>query len=241
MTADLRNLPDPIAAAIFDFDETMIDLEKQHTGASARLCQSFGADYYSLPESWRNGSGRRVIDDVRDLHSHFGWEKPVDEVFLLRQELFDRQCREAPLELMPGVENTVRAIHSAGIPMAITSSSVRHSIETILERFGMRQLFSLIVDGSEVERGKPDPQAYILTAQKLRAAPPHCVVFEDSTVGVASAKAAGVWCIAVRNPQAKSVQNLDPADVVVNSFQELSDVRWKTFSPTGRSTQPPAG
>ena len=241
MTADLRNLPDPVAAVIFDFDETMIDLEKQHTSASARLCASFGADYYSLPESWRHGSGRRVIDDVRDLHSHFGWEKPVDEVFLLRQELFDRECRESPLELMPGVENTVRAIHSAGIPLAITSSSVRHSIETILERFGLRQLFSMIVDGGEVERGKPDPQAYILTAQKLHAPPAHCVVFEDSTVGVASAKAAGAWCVAVRNPQAKSRQNLDAADLVLASFEELSDVRWKIFSPTGRSTPPPAG
>ena len=241
MTARLRNLPDPIAAAIFDFDETMIDLEKQHTSASASLCESFGVDYFSLPESWRHGSGRRIIDDVRDLRAHFGWELPLQEVFALRQKFFDVLCREAPLEMMPGVEEVVRAIHGAGIPLAITSSSVRGSIEIVLERFGLRHLFALIVDGSEVERGKPDPEAYILTARKLRVAPPWCLVFEDSTVGVQAAKAAGACCVAVRNPRAMTRQELDAADAVLNSFEELRDFTWETFSPSGRSTPRPAG
>lgn len=128
MTASTRNFPDPVAAAIFDFDETMIDLEPQHTSASVELCRSFGDDYATLPESWRHGSGRRVIDDVQDLRVHFGWQKPVDEIFALRQSFFDRACAEAPLELMAGVEESVRALHAAGIVLAITSSAVRGSI-----------------------------------------------------------------------------------------------------------------
>lgn len=222
MTASTRNFPDPVAAAIFDFDETMIDLEPQHTSASVELCRSFGDDYATLPESWRHGSGRRVIDDVQDLRVHFGWQKPVHEIFALRQSFFDRACAEAPLELMAGVEESVRALHAAGIVLAITSSAVRGSIEAILRRFGLRDRFALIVDGSEVERGKPDPQAYRLTAEKLGVDPAHCIVFEDSTVGVTAAKSAGMFCVAVRNPRAQMRQELDAADVVLDSFEELS-------------------
>ena len=80
---------------------------------------------------------------------------------------------------------------------------------------------AIIVDGSEVTHPKPHPEAYLLTASKLAVEPRRCAVFEDSTVGVRAAKNAGMYCVAVRNPNAKSVQDLGPADVVVDSFEAL--------------------
>lgn len=219
------HFPHETAAAIFDFDETMIDLEAQHTAASSALTRAMGSDYDEMPESWRHGSGRRVIDDVRDLRAHFGWTPSVEELFALRQQHFDEACRRADLQLLPGVEHTVRALHAAGLTLAIASSAVRNSIEAILERVGLRAHFALIVDGSEVLHGKPDPEAYLVTAQKLGVAPESCIVFEDSNVGVVAAKRAGMYCIAVRNPQAKTRQDLTPADVVLRSFEEF-DARW---------------
>lgn len=214
-------LPIRFTAAIFDFDETMIDLERQHTDASAALCRELGDDYERMPERWRRGSGRRVIDDVRDLRDFFGWQRGVDELFTLRQEHFDRLCREADLALLPGVERTVRALHECGVTLAVTSSAVGSSIDAILRRFGLRELFARIVDGSEVVRGKPDPEAYLLTARLLGVEPGRCIVFEDSEVGVAAAKAAGMECIAIRNPSAQQRQDLTAADAVLESFEEL--------------------
>ena len=104
---------------------------------------------------------------------------------------------------------------------AVTSSSVASSIDAILRRTGIRDLFAIIVDGGEVTHPKPHPEAYLLTASKLGVEPRRCVVFEDSTVGVRAAKNAGMYCVAVRNPNAKSVQDLGPADVVVDSFEAL--------------------
>lgn len=229
-----ESLPSHIDAAIFDFDETMIDLEPQHTFASAALCRDFGSDYATMPESWRKGSGRRVIDDVRDLRSHFGWPMSVDELFALRQRHFDDSCRSADLELLPGVERVVRALQSAGLLLAITSSAVRQSIDTILRRFELRSAFTLIVDGADVVHGKPHPEAYEITVRKLGVHPGRCIVFEDSGVGVAAAKAAGTFCIAVRNPRAQIVQELDAADVVLDSFEDF-DPQWVTRGvPTGR-------
>lgn len=215
-------LPDrPIAAVIFDFDETIIDLEPQHTAAYRALCRVQGSDYDEMPESFRLGSGRRIIDDVREMRAHFGWTATEDDLFALRQRLFDDICRESDLEPMDGVREAIEAIRATGLRMAITSSAVRSSIEEILVRLGLRDAFGLIVDGSEVVHGKPDPEAYLVTARRLGVASETCLVFEDSHVGVVAAKRAGMLCVAVRNPSARTRQDLSAADVSVDSLREL--------------------
>lgn len=208
-------------AFIFDFDETIIDLEPQHTGAYEALCDELGVDYATMPESFRKGSGRRIVDDIREMREHFRWTQPEEELFARRQEIFDGICASAYLEPMDGVVETIRALQARGGKMAITSSAVRSSIEAILERLGLRDAFALIVDGSEVVHGKPDPEAYLVTARRLGVQPEECVVFEDSNVGVIAAKRAGMYCIAVRNPRAQTRQDLSAADVIVDSMREL--------------------
>ncbi len=103
-----RNLPDPVTAALFDFDETMIDLESQHDAAHRRLCRAMGSDYDEMPESFRFGSGRRIVDDIRDMRAHFGWSESPDVLYEIRHRAFLDECRRASLELMSGVERTVR-------------------------------------------------------------------------------------------------------------------------------------
>ena len=209
------------AAAIFDFDETIIDLEPQHTAAHEALCRDLGSDYARMPESFRLGSGRRIIDDIREMRVHFGWSASEEELFARRQQHFDAICARAELEAMEGVKEMVESVRTWGIPLAITSSAVGASIDAILRRLGLRDAFTLIVDGSEVRHGKPDPEAYLLTARKLGVPPEACVVFEDSHVGVVAAKRAGMFCVAVRNPKAQQLQDLSAADVVVESMREL--------------------
>ncbi len=206
---------------IFDFDETIIDLEPQHTAAYEALCRELGSDYEQMPESFRTGSGRRIIDDIRDMRAHFRWSESEETLFARRQEHFDRICATAELEPLPGVIETIRDLQSRGATLAITSSAVRASIETILERLGIRDAFSLIVDGSEVVNGKPDPEAYLLTARLLGVEPERCVVFEDSHVGVVAAKRAGMFCIGVRNPRAQTRQDLSAADIVVANMRQV--------------------
>jgi HAD superfamily hydrolase (TIGR01509 family) len=210
-----------VDAVIFDFDETIIDLEPQHTAAHAALCRDCGADYLHMPESFRRGSGRRIIDDIRMMREHFTWTASEDELFARRQAHFDQICRDAKLEPMPGVREAIAKLQAMHVTLAITSSAVKSSIEDILVRLELREAFTLIVDGSEVTHGKPDPEAYLLTARKLNVAPERCLVFEDSHVGVLAAKRAGMVCVGVRNPRALERQDLSAADVIVSSMSEL--------------------
>ena len=207
-------------AAIFDFDETMIDLERQHSAATAALCRELGGDYDALPDWIRFGSGRRIVDELAYIREAFGWREPVEELLERRQRHFDEVCRTSDLALMPGIEDCVRGLHAGGLTLAIASSAVGSAIDAILRRFGLRDLFALIVDGSEVQHGKPDPEAYRITAARLGVAPAECVVFEDSHVGVVAAKRAGMTCIAIPNPHAHVTQDLSAADVIIERQED---------------------
>ena len=209
-------------AAIFDFDETMIELEAQHTAASEALCRELGGDYRALPDSFRLASGTRILDEVRELREHFGWKRSLAELMAIRQRNFREACRAAELRLLPCVADVVRALRERGLRLAIASSAVGDEIDEILRRFGIRDAFELIVDGAQVAHAKPDPEAYLVAAAKLGVAPERCIVFEDSHVGVLAAKRAGAYCIAVRNPHAHFPQDLSGADEVLDSMCELT-------------------
>ena len=211
-------------AAIFDFDETMINLEPQHDVADSSLCRAMGNDYLEMPESFRHASGQRVIDHIRGMKEHFGWETPMEELARVRQAKFDEACATSEIALLPGVDAAVRELARRGLTLAITSSAVGSSIEMILRRIGLRDQFALIVDGSSVTHPKPHPEPYLVTAAKLRTEPDQCVVFEDSRIGVLSAKAAGTFCVAVRNPNARTHQDLSAADLVLDSLEQFDPV-----------------
>src|SRR5258706_3323658 len=187
--ANDRLRPMIIRAALFDFDQTMIDLEPQHTAASEALCRTMGSDYEQLPEWIRFESGRRIIDEIAAMREIFGWTASVEELLETRQRFFRAECERVPLALLPCVEEVVRDLQRRGLILAVTSSAVGPEIDAILRRLGLRDAFAAIIDGSMVEHAKPDPEAYLVTAKVLGIEPRDCIVFEDSHVGVLSAKA----------------------------------------------------
>ncbi len=77
------------------------------------------------------------------------------------------------------------------MPVAVVSAALRDEIGPVLAASGLRELFSLVLSQDDVTRGKPDPQPYLLASERLGLPPHELLVFEDTDVGVASAKAAG--------------------------------------------------
>lgn len=207
-----------ILGAIFDFDETMVQLEDLHGTASATLAREMGDDYARLPESFRERSGHRVIDDVAEMKSFFGWGADLDALYVRRQELFDDECARANIELLPGVERVVRDLARRRLALGVASSGTGESIRRILQRLGLAEFFAAVVAGEDVRHGKPHPEPYQLAASRIGVAPDKCVVFEDSSVGVRSAKSAGCVVVGVRNPYAATRQDLEVADLVVEGM-----------------------
>ena len=157
-----------ITAAIFDVDELLVSLEPQHKEAERLLVEEIGHRYDDLPREIRTASGRRVWDVVADIHGHFGWTQPLQEVFDRRQALFTALLETAEIAPMPGAAHAVALLHGAGYPLAVASSGVRSYVETVLRRLGLRQYFAVLVSGEDVTRGKPHPEPYLLAAAPVR-------------------------------------------------------------------------
>lgn len=109
---------------------------------------------------------------------------------------------------------------AAGIPIAIASNSTGGWVRAILEPQGLLGLFGSIVTRDVAERPKPAPDPFLQACRDLGSEPGRCVAFEDSHFGVVSAKAAGLFTVAV--PSAiTAIQNFEGADVSVRSLAEL--------------------
>jgi beta-phosphoglucomutase len=91
------------------------------------------------------------------------------------------------------------AVHAAAeaVAVAVVSGSARAEVEPVLAAAGLTDAVRLIVSADDIERSKPDPEGYLLALRRLGLGPDDAVAVEDSEAGVAAAKAAGIYCVAV--------------------------------------------
>jgi beta-phosphoglucomutase len=127
--------------------------------------------------------------------------------------------------LFSGVGDVVKRLASQ-FPLALVSGALRQEIEFILARSGLRQHFRAIVAAEDVTRGKPDPEGFLQGLARLAETadiqPHECLVFEDSVAGVAAAKRAGMFCVAVTNSYPAAA--LQQADVIVSNLLDFDPV-----------------
>ena len=122
---------------------------------------------------------------------------------------------------LPGSREAVRRV-AVGYTLGLASSSNRELIDLVLEAGGIAPLFRVSVSSDEVSRGKPAPDVYLEAARRLEVEPARCAAVEDSHNGIRSAKAAGMWVVAVPNAHyPPDDEALALADVVVPSIGEL--------------------
>lgn len=202
---------------MFDVDGVIVDSEPTHERANAEFAAALGATYDARLAG--EMMGRRVRDLTDALAREVGL--PPDEVFAGREAVFWRLLDEG-IEPMPGLHAAVDKLAGAGLPLAVASSGTRTYVEHVLDRLGVRAAFSVVVSGEDVVHGKPDPEIYLLAAERLAADPADCVAIEDATHGIASARAAGMRTVAVRHPLNAGL-DLSGADVVVGDLTAAVD------------------
>jgi HAD superfamily hydrolase (TIGR01509 family) len=134
-----------------------------------------------------------------------------------KEELF-REAIRGKVQPLPGAVALVRRLRESGVKTAVVSSAPRRNVETLLDALGISDGFDALVAEEDAERGKPDPQGYLVAAERLGERPEDCVVIEDAPGGVEAAKRAGMRCIGLaagREPDA-----LACADVVVAGLED---------------------
>lgn len=203
-----------IEAVIFDLDGVLVDSEPLQFAAYSTVLAEYGKTLTreDFIEHWI-GRGR-----LGEHLERYEIEAPVEEVRRAKNEIYQRLIREK-MKLRPGIEGLVRRL-SREMPVALASSAHPVSVNTVLDRFELRSYFSVILTSSDVTNNKPDPEIYLLTAERLGVSPERCLVFEDSQAGVLSAKRAGMRVIALPHDFTLH-QDLSAADLVICDLRNL--------------------
>ena len=208
-------------AMIFDVDGVVADTEVLNARASVLMFRElYGTEVQ--PEDFRPfvGTGdERYVEGVAEKYDvRIRTAAAVER----RKENFFKLLRDEPLPAMPGVIELVQAARDADdARVAIATSGNKDKQFPVIEGTGLKLAwFDAVITGDDVTRKKPDPQIYLVTAERLRVGPERCVVFEDAPAGGASATAAGMKCVAVTS--SVEAEKLQEADLVVDSLATLS-------------------
>lgn len=162
----------------------------------------------------------RSYDDYKHYFLH-KWDFDFQEYRQIQRQIFYSNLDQA--EYFKHTIELIKSLHAQNIPIAVTTSAGREGTQLILEKVGIAQMFKVIVTKEDVKSRKPDPECYLITAQKLAIDPHFCVAIEDTALGVEAAKNAGMQCIAIPNKYTND-QDFSLADVVVKSADEVESM-----------------
>ena len=137
------------------------------------------------------------------------------------KEAIYRELYLPAIKPMKGLPEFLQYASGLGIPIALATAAPKENVKFTLEATGLVHYFNAITDSSMVERGKPDPQVYLVTAEKLGVQPSECVVFEDSIPGITAAKNAGMRVIGVATTH-KSSELSVYVDEIITDFNEAA-------------------
>lgn len=191
-----------IDGVIFDMDGTMFDTERMWATFWEPALAALGLPYREgLAEAARGTAGVTTRNVVRQFYGpDCDAEAIVDSLHRVADEVFF----SAPVPKKPGLDALLAWLKARHIPMAVASSSREAMIRHNLDVWGLTQDFTAIVSGQHVAHSKPDPEIFLLTAQKLGVEPSRCLVLEDSYNGVRAGAAGGFVTV--------MVPDLAPAD-----------------------------
>lgn len=207
----------PIRALVLDLDGLIVDTESTDFGSWESVYRDHGE---RIPlDRWvaAIGTDTAHFDPLEHLAERVGRRFDLERVSAERRRRRDALIRE--LRPLPGVVELLESAAALGMAAGVASSSPRRWVEGHLERVGLRAHFRVLACGDEVERVKPDPALYRAALAALGAGAGEAVAFEDSPHGVAAAKAAGLFCVAVPGPMTRGLA-FDAADLVLGSLAE---------------------
>lgn len=198
-------------------DGVLIDSEPMHLRSYQEILSGHGIAYSE--EDNREFLGRKDIVILDILKQRHNLERSADDLLAEKEAILARLLRNDSVP-RPGLISVLEEAHSHAVPMAVASSATLPTIELVVDTLGIRSYFQALTSGDEVTHGKPAPDVYLLAARRLGVDPLLCVAIEDTAAGIAAAKAAGMYCVAIPC-EATRHQDHGEADLHLESLEEL--------------------
>ena len=205
---------------IFDMDGVLVDSFRAHFESWRRVAAEQGVPYAEKDFAWSFGRTSREI--IKGTWGRADYSDAEIRAIDARKEALFREIVGRDFPMMEGARELIDAVRSAGFRVAVGSSAPPENVALVLERLGGRQLFDAVVNGMDVQRGKPDPQVFLLAAERAGVPPRDCVVVEDARPGIEAARRAGMASVALVST-GRSEDDFRDAhpDLIVRSLREL--------------------
>lgn len=183
-------------AVILDFDGTVLDTERHNFRCWQLTARDVGIEL--TEDFYRSLVGLTLEDSNQLLRAQYGHHSPLDDWRAQRRQKFYQlwDDGEGP-GWMAGLEQLLHYLEQRDYKRAIASSSLRAELDHKLKRSKLDPHFPIRVGGDEVAAGKPQPDVFLEAARQLQVDPRHCLVVEDSIMGVIAARAAGMEVVFV--------------------------------------------
>jgi beta-phosphoglucomutase family hydrolase len=207
-------------AFIFDMDGTIVDNMAFHTRSWITFFEQRGMDI-DADEFFRTTAGRQGKEIIR---SHMGHDLHDDEVSTLNheKEAVYRELYGPHRKTVDGFGAFIDAAKGQGVALAVATAAPNANIEFTLDGLDLRRHFDAIVGAADVARGKPNPDVFLLAAERCGVAPEHCIVFEDAPLGVEAARRAGMRCVVLTTTlPAEAFADFDNVICIATDFSAL--------------------
>ncbi|MFC4095204.1 beta-phosphoglucomutase [Euzebyella saccharophila] len=207
-----------IKAFIFDLDGVIVDTAKYHYLAWKKLANELGFEFtLEQNELFKGVSRKRCLEILLDIGNVTATQEQFDTWMVEKNEDYLAYIDEMDSsEILPDVPRVLNYLKGKNIPMALGSAS--KNARAILEKVGLISYFEYLVDGTNVTKAKPDPEVFLIGANKLGVSPEACVVFEDAVAGIQAANNAGMTSIGIGD---ESI--LSEAQYNFKDFTEISN------------------
>jgi HAD superfamily hydrolase (TIGR01509 family) len=207
----MQSLP---RAVLWDMDGTLLDSADYHWLAWR---ETLASERYDLTHAQFIATFGQRNDTI--LRGWLGADLSLDAIERIggaKEARYRELIRASGIALLPGVDGWLRRLKDDGWRQAIASAAPRLNVEAIMAALGIEAYFDAISSAEDVQRGKPDPQVFLVAAERVGAPPARCVVVEDAPAGLEGARRGGMRAIGVRSSHADL-----HADFVVDTLAEL--------------------
>lgn len=220
-------VPDILEAIAWDVDGTLIDSEPLHLNALLATCAAHGVDISDLPDDAFVGvSLHGVWEAIGSRYpANLDRARWVEEI----NAHYRSRCRAIPVDAT--VRCLVEQLARAGWRQVAVSNSNRAIVDANLSQLGLTGLFEFSLSLDDVARGKPDPEPYRRAADRLGLPPERMAVVEDSVSGLASARAAGCFVIALWDSPDPPAE----ADALVSKLEDVPSLLARADPGAGRT------
>lgn len=197
---------------LFDMDGVILDTEPQYT----KIWKHIGDKYnVGIPDFEKKIKGTTLPNILKKYFS----ELTEDEKSNLIKEL-DKSEATMDFPEVVGALELAKELKSRGVKIGLVTSSTDTKINEVNKKKHFDHLFDIIITGSQVKEGKPNPECYLLAAKGLKIDPSNCIVFEDSFAGIEAGKAAGMTVIALSTTNSTELLRKE-VPVVIPDFKNF--------------------